>query len=127
VPTERDTLDVLDDSVDEPTVPDSDADEPALAFFIDLWDDAGADLTARASSLDGPEWSVLDGHDVSEAMTRPPLVTLPADASIDAAADLIATKGVHRVLITDGGRLVGIVTVMDITRLVASGDRPQIV
>lgn len=93
--------------------------EPASAFFADLWDDAGADVATRTASTAGPEWNTLEEHDVSEAMTRLPLITLPPDADIRTAADLMHSRRIHRVLVTDGGRLVGIVSALDIARAAA--------
>ena len=94
-------------------------DEPAGAFFSELWDDAGAQVTERFANVASPEWNVLEEHDVSEVMTRAPLTTLPADASADAAADLMRRNGIHRVLVTDGEKLLGIVSALDIVKAAA--------
>lgn len=91
-------------------------DEGAAAFFSEMWDDAGADVTARMEAVRGPEWNVLDEHDVSEIMTRAPLATLPPNAGADAAGELMKQKKIHRVLVTEGDRLVGIVTALDLAR-----------
>jgi CBS domain-containing protein len=93
--------------------------EPPSAYFSELWDDAGADVAERITSVEGPEWSVLDEHDVSEVMTRAPLVTLSPEATAEEAADLMTRKAIHRVLVTEGGRLLGIVSALDITRAAA--------
>jgi CBS domain-containing protein len=93
--------------------------EPASAYFSELWDDAGADVAARVESVEGPEWNVLEEHDVSEAMTQTPLITLSPNADVEAAARLMAERGIHRVLVTDGDRLVGIVSALDVARAVA--------
>jgi len=58
-------------------------------------------------------------HDVSEVMYRAPLVTLPADAAVDAAADLMKNLDIHRVLVTENDRLVGVVSALDVARAVA--------
>src|SRR5262249_2781711 len=63
--------------------------ECTSAFFADLWDDAGADVAERMAKVDGPEWNALEEHDVSEVMTRAPLVTLPPDADATVAAALM--------------------------------------
>ena len=88
--------------------------ECTSAFFADLWDDAGADAAERIASVDGPEWNALEEHDVSEVMTRSPLVTLSPNADVTTAAALMNDRGIHRVLVTDNDHLVGIVTALDI-------------
>jgi CBS domain-containing protein len=122
VPTERDMVDESDVYDEQSVEQDVEEErEPASAFFSEMWDDAGADVTERAASVDSPEWNFLEEHDVSEVMTRSPLATLPPDADVEEAADLMKDKRVHRVLILDGESLVGIVTAMDITK--AAADR----
>jgi CBS domain-containing protein len=93
--------------------------EPTSAFFADLWDDAGADVAERIEKVDGPEWNALEEHDVSEVMTRSPLVTLGPDADVTVAAALMSDRGIHRVLVTESDRLVGIVTALDIAAAVS--------
>jgi CBS domain-containing protein len=93
--------------------------EPASAYFAEFWDDAGAEVVERASRVEGPEWDVLEEHDVEEAMTHAPLVTLPPSADVEAAARLMTEKGIHRVLVLDGDKLVGIVSALDVAKAVA--------
>ncbi len=88
--------------------------EPKGKYFTELWDDAGADTTVRFSTPDGPEWNVLDEHTVEEVMTRAPLLSLPADTPVPAAAEFLRTHGVHRVLVMEDGRLAGIATATDL-------------
>jgi CBS domain-containing protein len=45
--------------------------------------------------------------------------------TVQSAAEFMERTGAHRVLVVDGGRLVGIVTTMDITRAVAARDLPD--
>ncbi|MEZ5371923.1 MAG: CBS domain-containing protein [Microthrixaceae bacterium] len=62
---------------------------------------------------------------VLEAVRRP-AVTIPADASITEAAELMASSGVGAVAVVDAGELVGIVTDRDLVcRCVARGVRPD--
>ena len=93
-------------------------DEPNGAFFTELWDDAGAEVTERSASVEGPEWNELDEHDVSEVMTRK-LWSLPPDESVDRAAEVMRSAAIHRVLVTSAGKLVGIVSTSDIASAVA--------
>jgi CBS domain-containing protein len=98
--------------------PDVDA-EPAANFFTELWDDAGADVTVRFASMNAAEWNVLDEHTVEEAMTRAPICSVPSDTTIPAVAEFLLRHSIHRVLVTEGGKFVGIVTSTDIANSVA--------
>ena len=93
--------------------------EPPSAFFSEMWEDAGAEVSGRMTSDSSPEWNVLEEHTVSEMMTSAPLVTLPPDAGAELAAKLMREQGIHRILVTDGARLVGIVSSLDLVRAVA--------
>src|SRR5262249_45246364 len=67
VPTERDVTDDVDVYADETVERDvEDGREAVGAFFNEMWDDAGADVTERAATVDSPEWNFLEEHDVSE-------------------------------------------------------------
>jgi CBS domain-containing protein len=89
-------------------------------YYLQLWDDTGADLTERFNSMGTPEWDVLAEHTVEEAMSSD-VVTLPPNASLQSAADYMRRTGAHRVLVADGGALLGLLTTMDITKYVAGG------
>ena len=119
-PTERDRRDAAE-TWDEPPIPEDDDNdrEPASAYFAELWDDAGGDVVEREASIEAPEWNVLEEHDVSEVMTYPPLCTLPPDADAHTAADVMSRQRIHRVLVTDGEKLVGVVSALDVARAVA--------
>jgi CBS domain-containing protein len=93
-------------------------DEPAARYFTDLWADAGADTAERFAERATPEWDVLAEHTVAEVMTRQ-AYALPPTADVSAAADRMRTSGVHRVLVMEGGKLLGIVSTMDLARAVA--------
>lgn len=60
----------------------------------------------------------LERHTVAEAMT-PWVHSLPATASVIEAADIIRSAQIHRLLVMDNDRLVGIVSASDITEAVA--------
>jgi predicted transcriptional regulator len=115
VPTERIADDVWYDDV--PTI-DDDGSSPGLSYFAELYEDAGADVVERFRAADTPEWDVLSEHTVEEAMSRE-LLALAPSASADQAAEYMRATGVHRVLVVEGTRLLGIVTTMDITRAFA--------
>lgn len=58
---------------------------------------------------------------VEEVMT-PLTLQVTADTSIPHAARLMTFEGIHRVLVVDEGKMVGILTSMDIVRAVAGMD-----
>jgi len=98
---------------DEETVPPG-------AFFTDWWADAGADVVERARAVAAPEWDVLAEHTVTEAMSTSLLWVAPREPVARAAA-LMGSREVHRLLVLERGRLVGILTTTDIARAVADG------
>lgn len=121
VPTQSDMSDdwlVAGEESDEDDESESEP-ESTSAYFSDLWDDAGAEVSSRLERVDGPEWNALEEHDVSEVMTRPPLATLPADADVEAAAQLMKDQSIHRVLVVEDETLVGVVSALDIAKAVA--------
>lgn len=93
---------------------------PPSEFFSEWWADAGADLVERGERSASPEWDVLADHTVAEVMTRRVCVVRP-NASVSAAADYMLRAGVHRVLVVDDGKLLGILTTTDYVRAVAQG------
>ena len=88
------------------------------AYFAEMWEDADAETTQRFEDSDGPEWDVFAEHTVQEVMTRK-VCALPSTQSIAAAAEYMKTASVHRLLVIDEGKLVGIITSTDIARVVA--------
>lgn len=115
--TERtESTDVL-----EGAAPDNkwdEGDESTSAFFVELWTEGDSDVSERIEHFDSPWWSVLGGHDVSEAMSRA-IRALSPDVSVEEAAEYMRDAGIHRVLVMDGERLLGIVSSSDIANAVA--------
>lgn len=93
-------------------------DESPSAYFVDFWSDAGADVEVRMESTEGPEWNVMDEHTVADVMSRR-VISLGRDAPVREAARLMLEAGVHRILVLDDGRLVGIVTNTDVLKAVS--------
>lgn len=94
-------------------------DEPPGSYFTELWADVGEDVTQRMTEVEGPEWNVLDEHTVDEVMTRK-LWALPPDESVAHAAELMAKASVHRVVVMDGDTLAGVVSALDLAKMVAA-------
>jgi CBS domain-containing protein len=116
VPTERPELAEWGD-FDEP-VDWPEGDEPPSTYFAHLWDDAGAEVAERLQSTSGPEWNALEEHTVDEAMNRV-ISSLPASTPVQRAAEMMQRSGIHRVIVMDDDKLVGVVTTKDISDLVA--------
>jgi CBS domain-containing protein len=90
-------------------------------WFTESWDGAGSDRSAHLALLEPSDWDALDEHAVREVMTRS-VVSVGPDVSIREAARLMDRSGVHRLVVTEHGELVGVLGARDIVRAVASGD-----
>jgi len=72
----------------------------------------------------GPEdENTLDQHTVSELMTYQVFGVAPS-TSIKIAAAIMRKRGIHRVLVMDNEKLVGIVSALDIAQLVSTTGLP---
>jgi CBS domain-containing protein len=87
-------------------------------YFNEMWSDAGADVAERFAELRGPEWDLLEEHTVAEAMGRGVRSVRPDLGVADAAAYMLNAR-IHRAVVLEEGKLVGIVTATDIMRAVA--------
>ena len=116
--------DILDFEVQTPLVPveyqnqdgwpglqDGTTEIDLPTFFSDTWDSTGVELASA-------EWDLLGDHLVGDVMTRG-LFALPPETPLDQAAKYMATRGIHRVLVMDGMRLLGIASASDFVRAVA--------
>jgi len=88
------------------------------SYFTNLFCEGSSDVVDRMSAAATPEWNLLDDHTVDEVMTRSPVTLSPNDPVIE-AAELMRTKSIHRVLVVARGKIVGIVSALDIARAVA--------
>lgn len=88
------------------------------SYFTDLFDEGSTDVVDRMRSTDGRESNLLDEHTVDEVMTRAPIALGPHDSVLE-AAELMRAKAIHRVLVVEDERLVGIVSALDVARAVA--------
>jgi CBS domain-containing protein len=87
--------------------------EAVLAWYRDT---AGADPGEGAlSRMAGERAAALR---VADVMTSEVLSVRPEDP-VDVVAALLVARGIHRVLVTEGRRLYGLVTTLDIARAVA--------
>ncbi|MEX2180297.1 MAG: CBS domain-containing protein [Gemmatimonadaceae bacterium] len=103
----------FDEPVDLP-----EGEEPPSSYFQRLWDDAGAEVGERMAAPEGPEWDALQEHTVGEAMTRD-IQWLVPERSVEEAAQFMRNASIHRVLVIEDGKLLGMVTTKDIADAVA--------
>jgi CBS domain-containing protein len=92
--------------------------EPAAAYFGEMWSDVFVQVDERFRQTASPEWDILEEHVVSEIMTRR-LCQLPPETDVRDAAEFMLRAGIHRVLVTEDGRLVGVVSTTDVVKAVA--------
>jgi CBS domain-containing protein len=81
-------------------------------------------LVGILSSRDLPEPTGRGGPAVSRVMQRP-VVTVGPKATVTRAANLMAGRTIGSLVVTDRGRVVGIVTTSDLLRLVGGGAARQ--
>jgi CBS domain-containing protein len=81
-------------------------------------DDDGRSLVALIDGYDGFDRGELEEHGVGEVMTRTVISVSPETALKDAARRML-DAGIHRLLVIESGRLVGVVTTTDIVRTFA--------
>lgn len=129
------TSDLLEFAGSHPGVPTDEELEPAWAdinappepelselppdpFFTEPWALADDEPMDEPPAVEGPEWSAFDQHTVEEVMTRR-LYALSPDDDVTAAASLMDTARIHRVIVAEEGRLAGIVTATDVAKAVA--------
>lgn len=93
-------------------------DEAPSVYFAELREDVGADVVERFDRVDSPEWNVLDEHVVSEIMTEK-VFAIPPTMEVREAAGRMLGNDVHRALVVEEGRLIGILTTRDLLRAVA--------
>jgi CBS domain-containing protein len=95
---------------DDGSAPVDEPEELAPAFFTEPaneGDEAGTDMREH-------EWNALDEFTVADAMTHSPIWQVGPDTSVLAAAETMRQHGIHRILVTEAGSLLGIVTATDI-------------
>jgi CBS domain-containing protein len=115
---ERQVESTIVDEWDEPAEWEDDEASESASFFTDMWDDHTEDANDVINSQGDTSPDNLSNHLVEEAMTKT-IRWLSPDADVTSAADMMRHYGVHRILVVDHGRLVGLVSAMDIAKAVA--------
>jgi CBS domain-containing protein len=98
---------------------------PPARFFAEPWPELPEEAASAQLIESEPfgeaanyESSVLGAHTVDEAMSRA-LHRVRPDALVSEAADYMRRVGIHRVLVMEGEKLVGIITGLDLANAVA--------
>lgn len=81
-------------------------------------DDDGSYDEDTVFSMEGYSPEVLRSGVVGDVMTADPITVAP-DASLRSICALMVREGIHRVIVVEQGKLVGIVSTLDIVRAVA--------
>jgi CBS domain-containing protein len=115
-PDARAAMDETEESLDVPAW--DEGDEPSSRWFTELWAGEQGDVADRIDEPVAAPWDPLAERTVADAMTWG-VYALPPGAEVAAAAECMRSAGVHRMLVMEGGRLLGIVTTMDLVRAVA--------
>ena len=96
----------------------SEEDESSSTFYSDYWEDADTEIDERFNQAETKESDRYAEHTVSEAMSSR-VCSFSSSTPVELAAETMRKDRIHRVLVMDGGVLLGIVTTSDITRAVA--------
>lgn len=125
--------DIVAFSTNPPDEPADHEDPPNLVDH-ERGDEEWKPLSARSTNYFGEGWlevvnedsddqppgnsDLLDRYTVSEAMTWG-VYSLPPTSDVVAAAECMRSAGIHRMLIMKDGKLLGLVTTMDLVHAVA--------
>ncbi len=93
--------------------------ESMALFYLEPFDadqHSAAD-DARIAEAVASRWQKLQVRD----LMIDELITVPADRSLEAAARLLLERRIHRLLVTEGETLVGLLSSLDLVRLFAEG------
>lgn len=108
----------ITDEWNEPAEWEDDEASESASFFTDMWDEHTEDTNDVIDTQGETSSDNLSNHLVEEAMTKT-IRWLSPDAEVRSAADMMRHYGVHRILVVKRGRLVGLVSAMDIAKAVA--------
>jgi CBS domain-containing protein len=92
------------------------ADAISGSYYTDLFAGDESDVADRIGAPE--EVGMLDAHTVDEVMTHD-AIALSSNDSVLSAADVMRGRSIHRVLVVDDGKLVGILSTLDLARAIA--------
>ncbi|HWP03331.1 MAG TPA: CBS domain-containing protein [Gemmatimonadaceae bacterium] len=106
-----------EDAVSESVVEWEESDEPPATFFTGVREMTDLDIDAAVEDYVARSDDLMN-RSIAEVMSRT-VCTVPADMEVSAAAQRMLSAGVQRALVTEDGKLTGILTTTDILRAVA--------
>jgi CBS domain-containing protein len=98
---------------------DDGEDDDSHAYFTEMWDEHTEDTDEVIETQGESTPDTMANYLVEDVMSKT-LRWLSPDADVRSAAEMMREYGVHRVLVCNRGRLVGLVSAMDIAKAVAS-------
>jgi CBS domain-containing protein len=93
-------------------------DDDSHSYFTEMWDEHTEDATDVIETQGESSSDALSNYLVEDVMSKT-IRWLSPDADVRSAADMMREYGVHRVLVVNRGRLVGLVSSIDIAKAVA--------
>lgn len=97
------------------------SEEPPAEFFRRYWADRTVDVYEEVSRAAGQADPLLNGFTAADIMSRR-IHALSRDTPLAAAADYMLRLEIHRILVIEDGRLVGVVTTADMVRAMTGAD-----
>lgn len=98
-----------------------DEEKPRLStFYADLGDYSAQNVCESFADAGARGGKPVEGLRAADLMT-PSVITVAPDTAIADVARTLVEHAIHRVLVTDGGTLVGVVSSLDVVRMVAEG------
>ncbi len=95
------------------------AERPSDTYFTGRWEEEEAfSFGEMLPDTERPEWNVLEENHVAEVMTRS-LHTVSADDGVRDAARSMLESRVHRLLVVEDDRLLGVISTTDVMEAVA--------
>ena len=109
----------LDDSWNlDSELEEEDEELQAAALSDDVWEEWTDGTEARIDDVEPVGGGLMSQRIVEEAMNDD-VFSIPPGASIKAAATAMKKRGIHRLLVMEGRKLVGIISSLDIARAVS--------
>lgn len=102
-------------------IPDDEAWEEGAkppSYYTGRWEEETYSFGEMLPDTERPEWNVLEENQVAEVMTRS-LHTVPPDETVRGAARAMLDARVHRLLVVEEDRLIGVVSTTDVMEAVA--------
>jgi len=120
---DRRTEPTLADEWEEPAelneASDDGEDDASHAYFTEMWDEHIEDTDEVIETQGESTPDTMSNYLVEDVMSKT-IRWLSPDADVRSAAEMMREYGVHRVLVCNRGRLVGLVSAIDIAKAVAS-------